>query len=394
VRRELNVQSAVTGRLQRRGEAVMLQVELSDLIRHAQLWGGQFEFLPEDAFRAGEELFREVALRLSPQRPAAPRKRHAPDGEAYQLYLHGRHHWNRRTREGVDRAVDYFRRAIDADRSFSLAYSGLADCYLVLGSRDLVPPADIFPKAEEAAREALQLDPESAEAHASLGAIAEVYRWDWRAAEESFARALALNENYVTARQWYALGLAHHRRFSEALAQLRLAAENDPLSVLLNSNTALVHYLQRDFAAAERYAVKALDINPYHEQAHFVRGLAAAAAGRFDDAAAELKRADEISRGEPHCIAAVGYEAARRGRSEEAGRQRSRLETLALERHVSPAQFALLDLAEGRKNDALSSLERAMAMRSGWLVYLDTEPRLDELRDEVRFRAIVARVSA
>ena len=392
VRNELRVDAAITGRLRRAGPDITLQVELNDLARHDQLWGGQLVVRPDDAFRLSETLFHEIASRLGAAPAQAPKKRHVPDDEAYQLYLHGRHHWNRRTREGVERAIDYFERSAKADPNFALAYSGLADSYLVLASRDLVAPAELFPKAEEAAHRALQLDPDLAEAHASIGAINEVFRWDWRAAENAFVRALTLSPNYSTARQWYALALAHRGRFSEAFGQLQVARENDPLSVLVNANIALVHYLARDFAAADRFAVKALDINPYHEQAHFIRGVAFEAQGRRDDADAELRRADEISRGEPHVVAARGHLAATGGNLESAHEFMQRLTDLAASRHVSPVHFATIEVASKRDDDALASLERALVLRSGWLVYLGTEPRFDPLRAEPRFVAVVRRV--
>nr|MDQ3280535.1 winged helix-turn-helix domain-containing protein [Acidobacteriota bacterium] len=317
LRRELNVRAALTGRIRVAGDVVNLQVELTDLVRDAQLWGRQFQAPTGGIFGLEEELSRDVVtalrFRITGETDRRLRKRYTENAAAYQLYLKGRHHWNRRTAEGIERAIFFFESAIDTDASYAPAYSGLADCYIALASRDLYAPLQLFPKAEAAARKALELDAELAEAHASMGAIHEVFHWRWDKAEEEYAAALRLNPGYVTARQWYALALAHRARFGEALAQMSVATESDPLSFHLNANVAVIHYLGRDFDAAADDCNRALEINPHHEPAHFTLGLVRQQRGEFDDAAASLEKALSISRGEPHVVAAIGALDAQRG---------------------------------------------------------------------------------
>jgi DNA-binding winged helix-turn-helix (wHTH) protein/Tfp pilus assembly protein PilF len=313
------------------------------------------------------------------------RKRYTQDAATYQLYLKGRHHWNRRTIEGITRAIAFFEAAIERDAAYAPAYAGLADSWIALASRDLEPPMQLFPKAETAARRALELDAELAEAHASMAAIHEVFRWDWPRAEAEYLAALRLNPGYVTARQWYALALAHHARFVEALAQMTTASESDPLSFLLNANHAVVHYLARGYDASEELCHRALEINPHHEPSHFTLGLAHQQRGRGADAKASLEKALAISRGEPHVIAALGALERDRARLEE-------LTALATTRNVSDVHFATVYVALGEMDHALACLERAEAARSGWLVYLGTEPRFDPLRGEPRFASLLARI--
>jgi tetratricopeptide (TPR) repeat protein len=364
---------------------VNLQVELIDLVKDAQIWGRQFQVPMRAIFAVEEELSRDVVtalrLRITGETDRRLRKRYTENAAAYQLYLKGRHHWNRRTVEGIERAIFFFESAIDADASYAPAYSGLADCYIALASRDLYPPLQLMPKADAAARRALDLDPDLAEAHASMGAIHEVFHWRWESAQEEYLTALRLNPGYVTARQWYALALAHRARFAEALTQMSVASESDPLSFMLNASTAVVHYLARDFDAAVEYCQRSLEINPHHEPAHFTLGLSHQQSGRFEDAHAALERALSISGGEPHVVAALGA----------LERSRARLDTLnelSLTRDVSPVHFATVFAAVGEHDEALSWLERAMEQRSGWLVYLATEPRFDSLRGMPRFEAI------
>ncbi|HYK02872.1 MAG TPA: tetratricopeptide repeat protein [Thermoanaerobaculia bacterium] len=390
LRRELNVRAALTGRIRVAGDVVHLQVELNDLVRDAQLWGRQFQAPLSGIFALQEELSRDVVtalqFRITGETDRRLRKRWTGNAAAYQLYLKGRHHWNRRTVEGIERAIFFFESAIDTDASYAPAYSGLADCYIALASRDLYPPLQLFPKAETAARRALELDAELAEAHASMGAIHEVFHWRWDRAQEEYATALQLNPGYVTARQWYALALAHRGRFNEALAQMLVAAENDPLSFMLNANIAVIHYLARDYEASEEFCHRALEINPHHEPAHFTLGLVQQQRGRRDEARASLENALAISRGEPHAVAALGALDADPSAL-------GRLAELSLTRDVSPVHFATVHCALGETGRALEWLEGAVAARSGWLVYLRTEPRFDPLRGDARFEELVARVA-
>jgi DNA-binding winged helix-turn-helix (wHTH) protein len=313
------------------------------------------------------------------------RKRYTHDAATYQLYLKGRHHWNRRTVEGITRAISFFEAAIERDAAYAPAFSGLADCWIALASRDLEPPLQLFPKAEIAARRALELDAELAEAHASMAAIHEVFDWDWARAESEYLAALRLDPGYATARQWFALALAHHGRFVDALAQMNTASESDPLSFILNANHAVIHYLARAYPASEELCHRALEINPHHEPSHFTLGLAHQQRGRMGDAKASLEKALAISRGEPHVIAALGA-------LERDGARLEELTALATTRNVSDVHFATIHIALGETDHALVCLERAEAARSGWLVYLGTEPRFDPLRGEPRFASLLARI--
>lgn len=396
LRAELNARALVTGRLRIRDGGLNVQIDVTDLPRSAQIWGGQFTDDASNIHRLEEalarELFSALRLHLSGDGERRLRKRYASDAETYQLYLRGRHHWNRRTLEGIERGIFYFQAAIERDPRFAPAYCGLADSYVALASRDLLPPVELFPKAEALAARAIELDPDLSEAHASCGAIHEVFRWNWRDSEASYREALRLNPSYVTARTWYALALAHQGRISEALAQMNIAIESDPLSFTINTQFGVVQYLGREYEDAATHFIKALDINPHYEAAHFMLGLVREQQGRHDDAEAELGKSQAISRGEPHAEAALGHLAAIRGETAVATRHAERLRELAQSRHVSPVHFATVEIGTGDRDAAFASLERAVQSRSGWLVYLKTEPRFDPLRDDPRFAPLLRSV--
>lgn len=322
----------------------------------------------------------------------AAASRYTANVDAYHDYLKGRHHWNRRTVDGIAQAVAHFESAIAHDAAYAPAWSGLADCAIALASRDLQPPLAVLPRAEEHARHALSLDGALAEAHASLAAIHELLHWRWSEAEAEYRAALRLDPESRHARQWYALGLAHRARFTEAVDQMRIAAASDPLSFAMNAAAAAVHYLARDFDAAVEACARALEINPHHEPAHFTRGLALQQRGELDAARQALERARTIARDEPHVIAALGALAAARGDAGAARASLARLDELRATRLVSPVHIATVRTAFGDHDAALEELTRAAEMRSGWLLYLRTEPRFDPLRGNRAFEAIVAKI--
>jgi len=395
LRRELNVGAVITGRLRIGGEALFLQVEMTDLVGGNHLWGRQFEGKASRINDLYEKVAVEVIAALG-RNSAAPQassqQPYASNNEAYQLYLKGRHHWNRRTLDGIERGIFYFQSSIDADPAFPLAYSGLADSFIALASRDLFPPMQLFPKAEVAARKAMAINPSLAEPYASLAAINDVYHWNWPEARAAFETALRINPSYVTARMWYAQALANRGEFAEALHQLTVALENDPLSVMLNTSTGSVLYLAGSHDAALDHLGRALEINPHHEPAHFLLGLVHEDAGRNDEARVELTRSHSISHGEAHVIAALGYLAGSMDDGHEVEKRLNELTELASTRHVSPVHFATILTGAGDLDGAFGWLEKAFQIRSGWLTYLRSEPRFRRLRDDERYGRLIRKM--
>ncbi len=263
--RELKVDELVEGRFQHVGDRIRVTVQLLDLRDGASLWVAN--------------LTREEQERL--------RRRYTADIEAYGFYLRGRYFWSMRTRQGLEKAVESFRRAVEKDPGYALAWGGLADCYVLFSDYSVAPSRDAFPKAIEAATKALSLDDSLAEPHIALAYAKYRYEWDWPAAEREFARGIELNPSYATGLHWYSEYLVMMGRWEEALAEIRRAQELDPLSLIINADEGWYLYLARRGDEAIAHLQKTLEMRPDFAPTHFYLGQAYELAGRYDEAIAE-----------------------------------------------------------------------------------------------------------
>lgn len=241
--KELNVEYLVEGSVRRRDGHVRINVRLIQVRDGTELWTESYERGLADVMgiqkEVAQRVARSLALELLPRQPATAAVKHAPEPAALDLYLRGRFFWNKRTEQDIRRSIELFRAAIDKDNEFARAYSGLADAYIVLETYSRAKGTETRPLAREAAMKAVQLDPESAEAHTSLAGIRHV-EWDWAGAEREFRRAIELNRNYATAHQWYSEYLAMLGRHEEAIAEARRAVELDPLSPVVRDRKSVV----------------------------------------------------------------------------------------------------------------------------------------------------------
>ena len=233
VGRELDVEALVLGRIVQRGDELSVSAELVRTRDSSQIWGEQYQLKAADIFTIQEDMAREISdalrLQLTAEQEEVLTKQFTTSSLAYEAYLKGRYHWNRRTEEGIRQAIVYFQEAIRKDPGYALAYSGLADSYTLLGFY-YESPRTALPQARAAAERALELDDSLGEAHASLAVVRSIYDWDFAEAEREFLRAIELNPTYETAHHFYSGTLVHTGRFDEAVEQMRIAAELDPLS--------------------------------------------------------------------------------------------------------------------------------------------------------------------
>ena len=255
----------VTGRMLKKGEDLVVDIELIQARDNSHLWGAEYERSENEIMALEEELARDIIshLQIRPsQSPAPPAKHHVTNIEAYQLYLQGRYLWNQRTPDAINKSIDYFQKAIARDPESALAYAGLADAYNLLSDYNSVPPREAFPKAKAAALKALSLDDSLAEAHTSLAMVKCTYDWDAPGAEAEFHRAIALDPNYATAHHWYSLLLLTMGKKAEARSEAQKAVDLDPLSPIINSNLAKIDIHEKRFDDAQKISQKLLDLDP------------------------------------------------------------------------------------------------------------------------------------
>lgn len=393
---ELRVDTVVHGNVRGTMGQLRIQVDAVDVPSGSQIWGNRLRCDSDQVFRVEEDVASEVVaaleLRLSADDLSRLTHRYTSSSHAYDLYLRGRFQWNKRSVEGLQRATEHFERAIVADPAYALPHSGIADVYAALGSRDLMPPREAFARALESATRALELSPTLAEAHASLGAIAEVHHWDWNEAGRKFRRALELSPSYTTAHQWYALHFARRGRKKEAEQQMARALDLDPLSSIGLTNAALIAYLGGDYVTAGGRIERALEVDPHSIDAQLVRGGIHEARGRFDLAIADYETVAERSPRFTIALAFLGHALARKGHRAQAEAILQRLNTMRQTQHVSAMDSALVALALDDLDGTFEWLEKAMAEKSAWLLYLKTDRRMEGLRDNPRLQSLLRRL--
>jgi TolB-like protein/Tfp pilus assembly protein PilF len=392
---ELSVDAVLTGRVLLRGDNLIISAELVNVEDGSHLWGQQYNRKLSDIFAIQEGIAREIAdnlrLRLTGEEKKRLRKRYTDNTEAYQLYLKGRYHWNKRTEEGLKRGIEHFKLAIEADPTYALAYAGLADCYTMMCWHTMVSAKDVFPMAKAAAMRALDLDEKLAEAHASRGAVSETV-WDWDSAEAQYRRALELNPNYPTAHQWYAEYLAHTGRFGDAFREMKKAQELDPLSRIINTELGWIHYAAREYDRAIEQYTSVIDLDPDFALAHWRLGEAFKQAGMYDEAIAEIQEAARLSGRSPRMVARLGHAYAIAGRKQEALEALHELNGMSERQYVSPYEIAIIYAGLGERDLVFEWLERAYEDRSSWLTFLKVEPSFDKLHSDPRFVDLVKRV--
>lgn len=391
VGRELRVRAVLTGRVQHIGERVVVNVELVDSLDGSLLWGETYNRELADLLKLQEEMSAEIAdklrLKLTGADKKKLRKRATHNSEAYQLYLKGRYHWNKRTGESVRRGIQLFREAIEVDPTFASAHAGLADSFITLATNIPLPPRDAMPKAKASAMRALEIDDGLAEAWASLGAVRWWFDWDWDGAEEAYKRAIDLNPNYATAHDGYAMLLAARGRFGEAIEQNTKAADLDPLSLIAAVHAGWPFYFARDFESAIRRFRKALDLDEHFIPAHGWLGMALGQQRRYDEAIDAFARALEVDR-IPILMAMLAHTHAIAGQRDRAEELLADLVAQSQSRYISPYDIAVVHAGLGNTSEALKHLREAVEDRSAWLVFVNVDPRLDSLRGEVGFADI------
>jgi TolB-like protein/Tfp pilus assembly protein PilF len=391
----LNVRALLMGRVVQRGELINVQCELFDVRKRSQVWGEQYTRKPADVFVVQEQIAHEISkklkLKLSREQKRRLTRRYTENTEAYQLYLRGRFYWNKRTPQSMKKAIEHFQLALEQDPAYVLAYSGLADCFVVLGSYGALSPKDGFERTKMAAQRALEIDPSLAEAYTSLAFVNAFYDWSWKDAEKHFRRANKLSPSYATAHQWFSFMLSAIGRTDEALSVAHKALDLDPLSLPINAQLSWALYIARQYGAAIQQGQKALEIDQNFGLTHYWLGHSQLQTRQHEDAVNSFMTSYKIA-GTPQSLAGVGYAQAAAGRPDEARKVITQLEEWRSTRFIDPFTTAFVYLGLGDVEQTLTWLERCVEERSWWLAWLKTEPVFDAIRDHPRFRLLLSLV--
>ena len=394
--RELGVDAVVEGSMARESNRVRITARLVEAATDRQLRALTYEGSVREILLLKRETVREIAgglrARLTPRDEAHLNLVRTVDPEAYEVYLKGRYYWSKRTEESLRTAIEHFDAAVGADPTYAPAYAALADSYNQLGTVLLgsEPPSVMRPRAAEAAIRALQIDPDLAEAHATLGYVKH-YDWQWAEAERELRRALELNPSYALGHIWYANFLICRKRLDEAVAEVRKAEELDPLSMIVLTNVGwTLYYARRLPEAVEEYR-KALSLDPSYVQAHWRLGDAYLRLGRFEDATREAETAVALSRRSPSSLAWLAQAYGGSGRRAEAKALLDELLALSARRYVSPSSIAGIYLILGDSAHGFDWMEKAFAERSNGIAYLAIDPIYEPWRGDPRYRDLMRR---
>jgi serine/threonine-protein kinase len=383
----------VSGSVRKSRDVLRITMHISDAVRGRFIWSQSIDRNVEDVFSVQEEVAQLIlgAVRdeLIAGTESGASKRQIENVAAHSMYLQGRYHLSQRTEHGLRRAVSCFTNAIAEDSQLAVAYAGLADAENLLAHYGVLPPADVWTKAASHAAQAVMMDGESAEAHASFAHVKSSQEWDWEGSEREFRLAFSLNPKYPTAHHWYAVScLTPLGRLQEAFEELLMAQALDPVSSIVSRDLALNHYYRRDFDSALEQCDRTIEQNPHFSPAYWTLGLVQEQRGDLDEAVAAFRRAIELSLPRLRILGSLGRTLAIAGKKDEAGQILFELEGVATERYVSPFELALVYLALGRMDEGFEHLAKAYQDRCYELVPIKVDPRFDSIAKDPRFIAL------
>ncbi len=388
---ELGVDGVITGNLTERGQELTLYVELVDVATGKALWGQTYARPLNALSSLQNDVARDVMTRLRSRTDAA-KPRYSQNAEAYRQYLQGRYFFNKSTEEGIRKGIEYFNKAIEIDPNYALAYDGLADSYISLGY-DYMPPKNAFPLAKVYAIKAQELDPDIAETHAAIGAIAFFYDWDWSTARREVDHVISLRPETT---EPYACTLHYSDALGqpdEAVQKVRVVNEEHPTSLIISSEIACASYYARRFDQAIIESQKTIEMDPTFAPSYYNLGRALGQKGMYDQAIPALAKAANLLDGNSHVLAELSYIYAVSGHKDEAKKAANDLDAIAARRYVDPYLRAVIAIGMGDRPRALALLNDAYAGRSVWMPWLKVEPKFDSLRDEPKFQALIAKMN-
>jgi len=393
--RELNVATVLEGSVRRAGTRLRVTAQLVNADDGYQLWSERYDREMTNVFEIQDEITEAIVKTVAPTllgQQKRPRKRHTENLEAYELYLKGRHFWHQRTASALRAAIDCFQRAIELDPGYSLAHAGLADAFSILRPYGFVSAKEGKPRAEEAAKRAMELDPTLAESHFASALTQLYYGNDWLRAEPHFRRALELDPSSSMVAIYYGLFLSLAQRFQEALPHIETAIELDPMSPFVHAIGALAQYAARRYEEALRLGEKALAIQPDFALALWTIGFACCKLEQHQRAREAFETLVLISKRAPFFVAMLGFHLGMTGRRDEALRILEELDARREKEYVTPVATFLIHLGLGDREKMYQSLQACVEDQATPISAIGAVPFLDDLASEPRFADIFRRL--
>ena len=394
--RELAADYLVESTVQMEGERLRVTSKLILVLDQSQVWSQSYDRERTSILGLQRDLSvaiaDQVGRRLSPERLSALTRRQTQNGAAYVLYLKGEGLTWRATPATNARAIHYYERAIELDRTYALAWSGLALTYVASTMNADAEPSVVGPLARDAAARAVQAGPDLAEAQTVSGQVAFLVDWDWTRAEEALRQAVALDPHNALAHRLLGHLLSQMGRDAEAAAGMQRAIDLEPLEPIHRALAAQVAFQARDYSRAVEHAQHALDIAPEFWIGFTQLGQAYQEMGKTDLALKALSNADQLSGGRnSKALSSKGYSLAKAGRANEAREVLRALETLGGKQYVPPYAMALVHAGLGEGDAVFAALGRAYEARDVHLVFLTVDPKWDPYRADPRFQALLQR---
>jgi TolB-like protein/Flp pilus assembly protein TadD len=396
--RELHVDYILEGGVRRDANQLRISIQLIRVSDQTHVWAESYQRDARDILALQNEVAssvaREISVKLSAQGQAALASPRPLNPKTHELYLRGRHLWNQRTEQALQKSIDYFQQAIAEDPGYAPGHAALADAYIAAGNWGLLPPTEAFPKAKAAATRALGIDERMAEAHVAFAYTTHLYDWNPVVAEKEFNRALDLNPNYAAGHQWFAVFLASRSRFDESIAHITRAQELDPVSLIIGDVRGWIYSLARRNQQAIEEFRKTIELDPKFYPTHYDLGMTFADTGSYEDAIRELETARTLSGDSERTISGLAYACAMAGKKAQARQLLAELQKHSSRRFVPSFDIAVVHGALGETDQAFAWLEKAFAERHPWLVMLRVAPKVDKLRSDPRFDQLLQRVNS
>ncbi len=401
ISKELGAGTLIEGSVRKSGEKVRITVQLLDSKTEGHLWAENYDNkYVGDVFAIQSEIAEKVARELRIQLGGPERKvietvpTQVP--AAYTLYLKGRHYWNERTKEGVEKAISYFQEAISRDAQFALGYSGLADCYLVMARNGLAEFGPSYEQAKKFATIALDLDPNLAEAHAARGSTLHYYERKWEASEVEFRTAIGLKPSYASAHQWYSHVLAQERRFDEAEREIRKAIELDPFSHSINHNLGAYYYFIGDYDRAIEQLDRLKELYPKDLAPYVGPGPSLIRAfvqkREYENAMREIEKLAKITNSPKQVKRWKAYVLASSGEKFQSRELISEVEPDYRSENISPYEIALVYFLLGETDTGFDWIKSADEAHDGNINMLAIDVELRALRNHPRYLAMLNKI--